>query len=208
MTMPACTILAAALALGATTPLAAQPAADLTPGEQALAEMAVKPGIGDDGLHKTPWMRETFKDLRDDLAEANAEGRRLLLLVEQRGCIYCTRMHEAVYPRPEIAALIADTYFVVQMNLFGDTEVTDFDGEKLSEKDAAMKWGVMFTPTMIFLPEEVPEGTAADEAAVAIMPGAFEAGTTQALLEWVRDHGYASGENFQRYVIEKAQSGQ
>lgn len=153
-------------------------------------------------------MRETFKDLREDLAEANAEGRRLLLLIEQRGCIYCTRMHETVFPRPEIARLIEDHYFVVQMNLFGATEVTDFDGETLPEKDMAMKWSVMFTPTMVFLPEAVPEGTPAHEAAVAVMPGAFEAGTTAALLEWVRDHGYESGENFQRYVIEEAKAQQ
>ena len=55
--------------------------------------------IGDDGLHKTDWMRDTFKDLREDLAEANAEGKRLMLIVEQRGCIYCTKMHKEVFPR-------------------------------------------------------------------------------------------------------------
>ena len=31
--------------------------------------------MGDDGLHKTEWMHDTFKDLREDLAEANAEDR-------------------------------------------------------------------------------------------------------------------------------------
>ena len=41
--------------------------------------------LGDDGLHKTDWMRDTFKDLNEDLSEANAEGKRLVLMVEQRG---------------------------------------------------------------------------------------------------------------------------
>ena len=54
--------------------------------------------LGDDGLHKTAWMRDTFKDLREDLEEANAEDKRLMLMFEQRGCIYCTKMHEEVYP--------------------------------------------------------------------------------------------------------------
>ncbi|MGA9434870.1 MAG: thioredoxin, partial [Roseobacter sp.] len=49
--------------------------------------------LGDDGLHKTAWMRDTFKDLREDLEEANAEGKRMLLMVEQRGCSYCAKMH-------------------------------------------------------------------------------------------------------------------
>lgn len=156
--------------------------------------------LGDDGLHKPDWLRETFKDLREDLAEANAEGKRLLISVEQRGCIYCTEMHEKVFPDPKIDALIRDHYFVVQMNLFGDVEVTDFDGTVLSEKDMAVRWGVMFTPTLIFLPEAVPEGATAAESAVAMMPGAFGTGTTEALLTWVRDHGYADGEHFQKYL--------
>ncbi len=156
--------------------------------------------LGDDGLHKPDWLRETFKDLREDLAEANHEGKRLLILVEQRGCIYCKKMHEEVFPDPTVEPLIRDGYFVVQMNLFGDVEVTDFDGTALPEKDMAVRWGVMFTPTMIFLPEEVPEGQTAAQAAVALMPGAFGTGTTRALLGWVRDHGYDSGEHFQKYV--------
>jgi thioredoxin-related protein len=159
--------------------------------------------LGDDGLHKPDWLRETFKDMREDLGEANAEGKRLLVIFEQRGCIYCAEMHEKVFPDPAIDALIRESYFVVQMNLFGDVEVTDFDGTVLSEKDMAMRWGVMFTPTMIFLPEEVPEGKTAADAAVAIMPGAFGKGTTEALLIWVRDHGYESGENFQKFVADR-----
>jgi thioredoxin-related protein len=166
----------------------------------ALALPASGAELGDDGLHKTPWMRDTFKDLREDLGEANAEGKRLLVMFEQRGCIYCTKMHEEVFPDPEITKLIEDNYFVVQLNLFGDVEVTDFDGEALPEKDMAMKWGVMFTPTMMFLPEEVPEGETAAKAAVATMPGAFGKGTTKALLTWVKDHGYESGENFQKFL--------
>jgi thioredoxin-related protein len=156
--------------------------------------------LGDDGLHKPDWLRETFKDLREDLAEANAEGKRLLVIVEQRGCIYCTQMHEQVYPDPRVDALIRDSYFVVQMNLFGDVEVTDLDGTVMAEKDMAVRWGVMFTPTMIFLPEEVSPGKTAADSAVALMPGAFGIGTTEALLTWVRDHGYDSGEHFQKYL--------
>ena len=156
--------------------------------------------LGDDGLHKPDWLRETFKDLREDLAEANAEGKRLLVTVEQRGCIYCTRMHEEVFPVPAIDALIRESYFVVQMNLFGDVEVTDFDGTVLPEKEMAARWGVLFTPTLIFLPEEVADGETAASAAVAMMPGAFGKGTTEALLTWVRDHGYDSGEHFQKFL--------
>ncbi len=159
--------------------------------------------LGDDGLHKPDWLRDTFKDLREDLAEANAEGKRLLITVEQRGCIYCTEMHEKVFPDPEIDALIRETYFVVQMNLFGDVDVTDFDGTILPEKEMAARWGVMFTPTLIFLPEEVGEGETAADAAVATLPGAFGKETTAALFTWVRDHGYENGDHFQKYLADR-----
>jgi len=155
--------------------------------------------LGDDGLHKTDWMRDTFKDLSEDLAEANDEGKRLLIMFEQRGCIYCTKMHNEVFPDETITKMIEDNYFVVQLNLYGDVEVTDFDGETLSEKDMARKWGVLFTPTMMFLPEEVADGLTAPQAAVSSMPGAFGKGTTLDMLTWVVDKGYEGEEDFQRY---------
>ncbi|AUQ74660.1 thioredoxin family protein [Phaeobacter piscinae] len=162
--------------------------------------------LGDDGLHNTPWMRETFKDLREDLEEANAEGKRLVLFFEQRGCIYCTKMHEEVFPKPQISSYIADNFFVVQLNLYGDVEVTDFDGETLSEKDMARKWGILFTPTMMFLPQEVP-AVPAPQAAVSIMPGAFGVGTTLDMFTWVKEERYNldNGEDFQRYHARRIQ---
>ena len=41
--------------------------------------------VGDDGLHKTRWMQDTFKDLREDLEEANAEGKRLVYFLNKLG---------------------------------------------------------------------------------------------------------------------------
>jgi thioredoxin-related protein len=164
---------------------------------------AVAATLGDDGLHKEAWMRETFKDLGEDLAEANAEGKRLMLIVEQRGCIYCKKMHEEVFSQPKIDAYIHDNFFVVQLNMFGDIEVTDFDGEAMAEKDMVRKWGMLFTPTMVFLPQEVTEGQSAAQAAVATVPGAFGAGTTFNMLQWVVDKEYEGDEPFQKYLARK-----
>jgi len=156
--------------------------------------------MGDDGLHKPGWLEDTFKDMSEDLETAQAEGKRLLIIWEQRGCIYCKKMHEEVFPDPEIEALIEDAYFVVQMNLFGDVEVTDFDGTALPEKEMARRWGVVFTPTLMFMPEAAPEAGNAGQGAVMSMPGAFGKGTTKAMLTWVRDKGYEGDEHFQKYV--------
>ncbi|MDA7426065.1 thioredoxin family protein [Thalassococcus lentus] len=173
----------------------------------AVMALPLAAEVGDDGLHKQVWMRDTFKDLREDLEEANAEGKRLVLFFEQRGCIYCRKMHEEVFVDPTISDYIEDNYFVVQLNLHGDIEVVDFDGESLSEKDMARKWRVMFTPNIVFLPQEVPEGQTAIEAAVAVMPGAFGKGTTLDMFTWVAEERYAldSDEDFQRYHARRIQ---
>lgn len=167
--------------------------------------------LGEDGLHKPDWFVETFRDLRDDLADASADGKRLLLMFEQRGCIYCTRMHEEVYVDPEIERLLSEEFMVVQMNLFGNLEVTDFDGTVMEERDMARHWGVVFTPTLIFAPETAPESGGLRESAAVVMPGAFERGTTRLLLEWVLEKGYEGDEHFQKYVarrLPEIQSGQ
>ncbi|WP_425074935.1 thioredoxin family protein [Sagittula sp. S175] len=164
---------------------------------------------GDDGLYKEPFMHDTFKDLREDLGEANAAGKRFVLMFEQNGCIYCHQMHEEVYSDPELSQFIDENFFVVQLNLHGDTEVTDLDGEVLSEKQMARKWRVLFTPSVVFLPEEVAEGTSAVDAAVAIMPGAFGKGTTRDMYTWVLEKRYdmeaETGEDFQRYHARRIQ---
>lgn len=155
--------------------------------------------LGDDGLHKATWMRDTFKDLSEDLAEANAEGKRLMVIIEQRGCIYCTKMHEEVFVIPEISQFISENFFVVQINMFGDIDVTDFDGTAMAEKDIVKRWGALFTPMILFFPEDVDEGQNAAQAAVATMPGAFGRWTTLDMLNWVVAKGYEGEEPFQKY---------
>ena len=166
-----------------------------------LGNMVAAATVGDDGLHIQPWIRDTFKDLQEDLDEANAEGKRLAIFFEQRGCIYCTKMHESVYPDPELSDYIDENFFVIQLNLHGDLEVVDFDGDTLTEKQIARKWGILFTPSVIFLPEEVEEGKTAIQSAVAMMPGAFGRGTTLDMFTWVNEKRYTldSNEDFQRY---------
>ena len=163
--------------------------------------------LGDDGLHKTPWMRDTFKDLREDLEEASSEDKRLVLFIEQQGCIYCKKMHEEVFPQPDLAAYIEDNFFVVQLDLHGSTTATDFDGEESEQRALMRKWGILFTPTLVFLPEEVPEDATAIDAAVAVMPGAFSKGTTLDLFTGVFEKRYEleNGEDFQRYHARRIQ---
>ena len=155
--------------------------------------------LGDDGLHKEDWFAITFRDVAEDIEAAREEGKRLVLVFEQRGCIYCAKMHEQLLSDPEVSDFIKAHFKVVQYNMFGDEEVTDLDGEVLTEKTAARKWGYVFTPTLVFMPEEAPEGLSAAQAAVATMPGAFGKWTFLNMFRWVYEKGYEGDEHFQKY---------
>lgn len=165
----------------------------------AFALPAKAAELGEDGLHKEDWFSITFKDVAEDIETAADEGKRLVLIFEQRGCIYCRAMHEKILSDPEVSDFIKANFKVVQYNMFGDEEVTDLDGEVLTEKTAARKWGFVFTPTIVFLPEEAPEGVSTAEAAVATMPGAFGKWTFLNMFRWVHEKGYEGDEHFQKY---------
>ncbi|MFK7901505.1 MAG: thioredoxin family protein [Nitratireductor sp.] len=163
----------------------------------AVSTFAVE--VGEDGLHKQPWFSLTFKDVSEDIESAADEGKRLVYIFEQRGCIYCTKMHEELLTDPEVADYIKENFYVVQMNMFGDEEVTDSDGDVLTEKTAARKWGFLFTPTMVFMPETLTEEKPVPEIASAIMPGAFGKWTFLNMFKWVKAKGYEGEEHFQQY---------
>jgi len=74
-------------------------------------------------------------------------------------------------------------------------------------KTTPQRWGVVFTPTIMFLPEDVPDGPA-NQAAVATMPGAFGKYTTLHMFQWVAEKGYDSDEHFQKYHARKLEAAQ
>jgi thioredoxin-related protein len=161
--------------------------------------------IGDDGLHKQDWFTISFRDIKEDIESAAEEGKRLAIIIEQRGCIYCQKVHEEILTDPEVRDYIKANYRMIQYNLYGDEEVTDLDGEVLTEKTAARKWGIAFTPTILFFPESVSGDLDARQAAVAAMPGAFHKGTFLDMFTWVREKLYDTDEDFQRYHARRIQ---
>jgi len=168
--------------------------------------------LGDDGIHKEDWFAITFRDVAEDIETAREQGKKLVMVFEQRGCIYCREVHEEILVDPAVRVFLEKNFMIVQYNLYGDEEVTDLDGSILTEKSAARSWGVLFTPTFLFMPDSVPEGKSARDAAVAVMPGAFKKGTFLDMFTWVSLNGYDTEEGFQEYhsrrIRERAAAGE
>src|SRR3546814_8295975 len=94
--------------------------------------------LGDDGLHKEEWFSITFRDIAEDIATAAEEGKRLAIIIEQRGCIYCKKVHEEILSDPQVRDYIEANYKKVQYNLYGDVEVKR-SKEKTSELQSLMR---------------------------------------------------------------------
>src|SRR5215475_604763 len=115
----------------------------------------VAPMLTDDGLYRQSWFQLSFLDLREDFADAKAAGKRLAVLFEQRGCVYCASLHNDVLSARYINDYVRENFAVVQLDLWGAREVTDFDGTVLAERALAERWGVIFTPTIVFLKDDL-----------------------------------------------------
>jgi len=127
--------------------LASAPVAARSEGE--LAAGMVNPGFQD----KPDWFRESFLDIREDIAEASEEGRRLMLYFYQDGCPYCALLLQDNFGQAQIARQTQQHFNTIAINMWGDREVTDLDGELTTEKAFARDLRVQFTPTLLMLDE-------------------------------------------------------
>jgi len=117
---------------------------------ESLDSGLVNPGYAE----KPDWFANSFLDIREDLAEAATAGKRVLLYFYQDGCPYCKKLLDTNFSLQETEEKTRKHYDVVAINLWGDREVTDFDGSETTEKEFAKSLRVMFTPTLLFLNEQ------------------------------------------------------
>lgn len=158
---------------------------------QAAGEPATAPGLNDDGLYEEPWFLQSFLDLREDLSEAADQGKRFAIIWELKGCPYCRETHLVNFADPDIADYVKSNFVVLQLNLLGARQVSDFDGAVLEERALARKHGIAFTPTVQFFPEALAEGEAVpDKVEIARMPGYFKPPHFLAMFHYVREKSY------------------
>jgi thioredoxin-related protein len=116
---------------------------------------SLEPGMMNPGYEEKPaWFKSSFLDIREDIAEASADGKRTVLYFYQDGCPYCKKLLEENFGQRAITDKTRDNFDVIAINIWGDREVTSFDGETTTEKQFAESLRVMFTPTMLFLDEQ------------------------------------------------------
>lgn len=164
-----------------------------------LSARAAEMEPGDDGLYHPSWFLNSFLDLRDDHAEAAKEGKHLAIIWEQRGCIYCKRMHTEYFSDQKLVSWISAHFVIVQLDLHGSRVVTDFDGEALQESEFARKHGIRLTPTIQFFRKTLKDGQKDQEAEAAHMPGLLELNDFVGMFHYVSDTD-GQGQDYRSYM--------
>ena len=99
---------------------------------------------------------------------------------------------------------VRENFRIIQLDLWGSREVTDFDGTRLTEKALAERWGVIFTPTIVFFKDDLRglDGKwGRPLEAIERLPLSYGPDTFYDLFVWVRLKLYARDGNFQRFHI-------
>ena len=163
----------------------------LRSGTKALAEAI----LTEDGLYRQPWFLESLLELADDLEGATENGKRLAIMWELRGCPYCKETHLVNFAKPEIENFVKERFDILQLNIIGAREVTDFDGERIPEKRLAEKYGIRFTPTFQFFPERSTglDARKPREREVARAQGYLVPAQFLAMFKYVSERAYEKG---------------
>lgn len=115
------------------------------------AETAAIKGVGQYTI--PDWFNNSFLDLPAEAADAGLAGKRLLIYFGQEGCPYCAELFNNNFSQKHIVDFTRAHFESIEINLWGDREVTDFNGRRLTEKEFSTKYKVWFTPTILFFDE-------------------------------------------------------
>jgi thioredoxin-related protein len=90
-------------------------------------------------------------DFKEELAGARKEGRQgVLIMFEMEDCPFCARMKGTVLNRSEVQDWYRSHFLIYDMDVKGDTEMTDFQGNATTEKAFALTNRARATPTFLF----------------------------------------------------------
>ncbi len=126
------------------------------------------------------WFKSSFLDIKEDIGEAANQHKRLILIFSQDGCPYCNLLVERNFSQRDIVESLQKNFDVVQINMWGDREVTNVDGKKYGEKEFAVALKVQFTPTLLFFDE--------DGKTLLRMNGYVPPERFKGALDWVSSH--------------------
>ncbi len=98
------------------------------------------------------FFNETFGDFSEELQTARDEGKKgVLLFFEMDECPFCHYMKGNVLNQVAVQEYYRKNFLLFAVDIEGDVEIVDFNGEHMSQKDFAFKKNrVRATPVIAF----------------------------------------------------------
>lgn len=98
------------------------------------------------------FFNETWGDFSEEVKKAKEQGKKgVLIFFEMDECPFCHRMKETVLNQPEIQEFFRQNFLLFSVDIEGDLEITDFEGNSMPQKDFAFKANrVRATPVFAF----------------------------------------------------------
>lgn len=99
----------------------------------------------------THFFSQSFGDLTEELQNARDAGKKgVLIMFEMDECPFCHRMRQTVLSRPDVQAFFKKHFLMLHIDIEGDVELTDFQGNATTMKDFSAKNRVRATPVFQF----------------------------------------------------------
>lgn len=95
---------------------------------------------------------QSFGDFKEELTIAKEEGKQgIFLFFEMDECPFCHRMKTTILNQPQVLGYYKKHFKIYQIDIEGDVEMIDFQGQTTTQKDFAFKQHrVRATPVMAF----------------------------------------------------------
>ena len=179
----------------------------LAPPKSSFATQKDEVLKGGNGLYVQPWFVDGFLDLAEELEEAEQDGKQLILLYEQAGCPYCKELHKVNFANDDIQSFMKKHFRLVQLDIKGSREVTDFSGQTMSERAFSQQWNIHFTPTLSFFPRQKANvmGKSGREAEAFRLTGYWKPFHFETVLHFVHSGSYKN-ENLQSYLSNRVKN--
>jgi thioredoxin-related protein len=119
--------------------------------EEAFDNLSFNDFPLEEPLHYPEWFKQSFLDLQDDLQEAADAGKKgIVVYFGQKRCAYCRMLMDVNFGLADIVEYTQHNFDLVPIDIWGISEVTDTQGETLTERDFAIRERTNFTPSLIF----------------------------------------------------------
>ena len=177
-----CSLLLGMLLLGVSASLSAQ--------EGSALRFDDRPAIRD--FEHPDWFKSSFLDLREDLSDAVAQGKRgIMVYFGQENCAYCEALIKVNFGQEDISEYTQRHFDVIDLDIWGSRELTDLDGDVYGEREFAILQETNFTPSILVYDQH---GKLALRLRGYYPPYKF-----RAALEYVAD-GHYQKESFRDYL--------